>query len=114
MGLTNRDVLAGLLFRLPLPGVPPVVSRLQVGSADAEQNNLRLVRRRPSTHVPETDGRRDARMSLGASLVEAGGEQAEIVGQGVRGELGDARMEGLDRLGRRGVLKAAERGRHAV
>ena len=53
-------------------------------------------------------------MSLGASLVEAGGEQAEIVGQGVRGELGDARMEGLDRLGRRGVLKAAERGRHAV
>jgi hypothetical protein len=31
-----------------------------------------------------------------AQLVHAGGEQAEIVGQGVHGEIGDASGEGVD------------------
>jgi hypothetical protein len=47
-------------------------------------------------------------------LVEAGGEQTEIIGEGHRGELGDARAEGVDRLHRRGVPKTAERSQGAV
>ena len=46
----------------------------------------------------------------GVRLVDAGGEQAEIVGQGAVGELGDACAQDGDRLGRRGPVKATEWG----
>ena len=57
------------------------------------------------SRLGEVSGRRSA---------DAGGEQAEVVGQRAVGEVGDARAQDGDRLGRRRALEAAERGAHAL